>query len=120
VGKVVRKRDPRFSGSFATGVKELEIRLISRREILDARSEEHSMPTVCYDGPYRLFFYSSDGEEPVHVHVERDRSMAKFWLDPVVLARSSGFSRSELRIVESVVKKHKDDVEKAWYEFFAG
>ena len=34
--------------------------------------------------------------------------MAKFWLDPVVLARSSGFSRSELRIVESV--------EKAWYE----
>ena len=42
--------------------------------------------------------------------------MAKFWLDPVVLARSSGFSRSELRLVESVVKKHKDDVEKAWYE----
>ena len=67
------------------------------------------MPTVCYDGPYRLFFYSSDGEKP---DVERDQSMAKFWLDPVVLARSSGFSRSELRIVESV--------EKAWYEFFAG
>ncbi len=59
------------------------------------------MPTVCYDG-----------EEPVHVHVERDRSSAKFWLDPVVLARSSGFSRSELRMVEGV--------EKAWYEFFTG
>ena len=37
--------------------------------------------------------------------------MAKFWFDPVVLARSSGFSRSELRIVESV--------EKAWYELAA-
>ena len=61
------------------------------------------MPTVCYDGPYRLFFYSSDGAEPVHVHVERDHCTAKFWLDPVVLSRSSGFSRSELRDIKGMV-----------------
>jgi len=67
-----------------------------------------------------LFFYASDAVEPVHVHVERDRNVAKFWLDPVMLARSSGFSRSELRTVEGVVRKHKQDVEKAWYEFFTG
>jgi hypothetical protein len=56
--------------------------------------------------------------EPIHVHDERDRCTAKFWMDPEVLARSSGFSRSELRAVESVVRKHKENVEKAWYEFF--
>ncbi|TVR36152.1 MAG: DUF4160 domain-containing protein [Spirochaetaceae bacterium] len=62
------------------------------------------MPTVCYDGPYRLFFYASDGMEPVRVHVERDRNVTKFWLDPVVLARSSGFSRTELRSIEAIVR----------------
>ncbi len=76
------------------------------------------MPTVCYDGPYRLFFYSSDGTEPNHVHVERDRSTAKFWLDPIMMVRSSGFSRSELRTIESVVRAHKQDIERVWNEFF--
>ena len=48
------------------------------------------MPTVLRVGPYRLFFYSGDGREPPHVHVERDDSLAKFWLAPVRLASSQG------------------------------
>jgi Domain of unknown function (DUF4160) len=44
------------------------------------------MPTVLRVGPYRFFFYSGDGSEAPHVHVERDASVAKFWLDPVRLA----------------------------------
>jgi hypothetical protein len=39
------------------------------------------MPTVLRSGPYRFFFYSSDGPEPPHVHVERDAGRVKFWLD---------------------------------------
>ncbi len=39
------------------------------------------MPTVLTEGPYR-FFYAGDREEPPHVHVERDRQTAKFWLQP--------------------------------------
>lgn len=38
------------------------------------------MPTVLRTGPYRFLFYSGDAEEPVHVHVERGDSSAKFWL----------------------------------------
>ena len=38
------------------------------------------MPNALREGPYRLFFYSSDCNEPMHVHVKRDRSEAKFWL----------------------------------------
>ena len=30
------------------------------------------MPTVLRSGPYRFFFYSGDGAEPPHVHVQRD------------------------------------------------
>jgi hypothetical protein len=47
-------------------------------------------------GPYRLFFYSGDGAEPPHIHVERDQYVAKFWLEPVRLARSGGFGAAEL------------------------
>src|SRR5262245_28222245 len=54
------------------------------------------MPTVLRSGPYRFFFYSGDGNEPPHVHVERDDCEAKFWLDPVRLAHSHGFSRKEI------------------------
>ena len=46
------------------------------------------MPTVGRVGPYRFFFYSDERGEPRHVHVQRDRSLAKFWLDPVALASS--------------------------------
>ena len=52
------------------------------------------MPTVLRSGPYRVFFYSGDRDEPRHVHVEREASLAKFWLDPVRLAESGGFRRA--------------------------
>ncbi|MGH7393728.1 MAG: DUF4160 domain-containing protein, partial [Candidatus Rokuibacteriota bacterium] len=38
------------------------------------------MPTVLRSGPYRFFFYSGDGGEPPHIHVEREDNTAKFWL----------------------------------------
>ena len=47
------------------------------------------MPTVLRIGPYRFFFYAGARDEPPHVHVERDRSNAKFWLDPVRLQKSA-------------------------------
>jgi hypothetical protein len=37
-------------------------------------------------GPYRLYFYSHELNEPPHVHVDRDDQSAKVWLRPVGLA----------------------------------
>jgi hypothetical protein len=51
------------------------------------------MPTVLRSGPYRLFFFAGDREGPLHVHVEREDSLAKYWLDPIRLRRSDGFRR---------------------------
>jgi len=39
------------------------------------------MPTVLRSGPHRFYFYAGDQDEPPHVHVERDDSEAKYWLD---------------------------------------
>jgi hypothetical protein len=46
-------------------------------------------------GPYRLFFYSSDRDEPPHVHVEREHNVVKFWLEPVRLHHAVGFRAVE-------------------------
>jgi len=54
------------------------------------------MPTVLRVGAYRFFFYAGDRDEPVHIHVERDDKIAKFWLDPVRLQSSGGFTRLEV------------------------
>jgi len=48
------------------------------------------MPTISRIGPYRLFFYAGDRDEPEHVHVERDDQLAKFWLDYKVAVALAG------------------------------
>jgi hypothetical protein len=77
------------------------------------------MPTVLRSGPYRVFFYSADREEPRHVHVARDDCRAKVWLDPVRLQDSTGFGRAELAKAEQLVAEHADELRKAWDDFFA-
>lgn len=75
------------------------------------------MPTIKrVPGPYRLYFYSFDCNEPVHVHVERDRLNCKFWLDPVVLASNNEFSSIELRRIRVLVQEHASKIRKAWNE----
>lgn len=76
------------------------------------------MPTVANVGPYRVFFYSADRAEPVHVHVERESKVAKFWLDPVRLARSGGFSSNELSRIASLLHEHEVQLTEAWHEYF--
>ncbi|HVR73410.1 MAG TPA: DUF4160 domain-containing protein [Planctomycetota bacterium] len=78
------------------------------------------MPTALRSGPYRFFFYSGDRGEPRHVHVERDRSRAKFWLDPIRLDSSAGFPGVELNRIAVLIADHRDQLVRAWNEHFAG
>ena len=66
------------------------------------------MPTVFRVGPYRFYFYSHGliSESP-HVHVDRDELSAKFWMNPVALARNLGYNASELRKIEKTVREHQ-------------
>ena len=76
------------------------------------------MPTVLRVGAYRFFFCASDGDEPEHIHVEREDSIAKFWLDPVRLQSSGGLSRVEISRIEKLVEKHQSELMEAWNEYF--
>ncbi len=75
------------------------------------------MPTVPgIPGPFRFFFYSFDCNEPRHVHVRRDRSVCKFWLEPVVLAYNNGFAAKELNRIRKMIIDNWDRIREAWDE----
>ena len=76
------------------------------------------MPTIATIKGYRFFFFSLDRNEPPHIHVESDESVAKFWLEPVTLARTKGFRQHEIREIRKLVEKHQRLFVKYWYEFF--
>ncbi len=76
------------------------------------------MPTVLRSGPYRFFFFAGDRNEPQHVHVERDDKIAKFWLEPIRLQTSGGFSRVEIARIEKVVNDHRLQLVETWNEYF--
>lgn len=76
------------------------------------------MPTVLRVGAYRLFFYAGDRDEPQHIHVEREDKIAKFWLDPIRLQRSGGFSRAELSRIHKIIWDHHIQLVEAWNEYF--
>ncbi|MCK5463385.1 MAG: DUF4160 domain-containing protein, partial [Bacteroidales bacterium] len=50
------------------------------------------MPTVLRVKGYRFFFFSNEGNEPIHIHVEKAESYVKFWLDPIRIAFEFGFN----------------------------
>jgi hypothetical protein len=73
------------------------------------------MPTVLRSGPYRFYFYSHEPGEPPHVHVDRGDMSAKFWLQPVSLARNFGFSPKELGRIQKLVIQHQAAFMEAWH-----
>jgi hypothetical protein len=64
-----------------------------------------ALPTIARIGPFRFFFYSNEGTERPHVHVQHESRVAKFWLSPVALAASGGFPAAELRTVEGLERR---------------
>jgi hypothetical protein len=73
------------------------------------------MPVVLRSGPYRVYFYSNEPDEPPHVHVDRDDRSAKFWLRPIRLAWSRGFREPEINRIRRRLKPYERQLVRAWY-----
>jgi hypothetical protein len=65
---------------------------------------------------YRFFFFSSEGQEPPHIHVEQAERYAKFWLNPVSLARSRGFRSDGITEIQRIVEEYRSLFEERWHE----
>lgn len=76
------------------------------------------MPTILKIKGYRFFFFSLEGNEPPHIHIEHGDNVAKFWLEPVKLASSYGFRSHELAKIRVIVAEHSLLFLEKWYEFF--
>ena len=79
------------------------------------------MPTVFTESGLRFFFFSNEGDprEPVHIHVRRERNLAKFWVEPEIqLADSYGFTAKELNKIGKIIDNRKAEIENAWHEHF--
>ena len=54
----------------------------------------------------------------MHVHVEREDKIAKFWIDPVRLQKSGGFHRSEIGRIQRMIEERHQELLEAWNEYF--
>lgn len=55
----------------------------------------------------RFHFYSDEGKEPPHIHVDAGDSECKFWLDPIQLASNHGVAPVTIRKIERLVYEHQ-------------
>ena len=79
------------------------------------------MPTVFRYKGVRFHFFSNEGNprEPVHIHASSANGEAKFWLHPnVQVASSAGFDRRTLSELLFIVEDRRDEIERAWHEYF--
>lgn len=77
------------------------------------------MPTIFNKDGYRFFFYSADGVEPMHVHVEHGEGDAKFWLSPLQLVYSYRMKAQELKKARILIQENLQLIEEKWNEYFS-
>ena len=74
------------------------------------------MPTVVRVKGYRFFFFSEEGQEPAHIHVDQAERYAKFWLEPVTLTQNRGFRSRELSELRALIEVHRELFLETWHE----
>ena len=72
------------------------------------------MPVVLRVKGYKFWFYEADLDEPSHVHVGTGSREAKFWLEPVKVARPGRFKPVELREAERIINDNLGFLLSAW------
>ncbi len=76
------------------------------------------MPTVFIEG-YKFRFYSSDVNEPPHIHVIRDNNVAKIWLQPITVEYNHGYNRPTLNRIVKLTRRNQEKLLEAWNAHFS-
>ncbi len=72
------------------------------------------MPVILRLKGYKFWFYEVDLAEPPHVHVGKSGRQAKYWIDPIALARAGRFREHELDEIERILEDYQSDLLEAW------
>jgi hypothetical protein len=80
------------------------------------------MPTVLIISGWRLFFYSNEGNEPVHIHAEKAEIECKFWLlrdaFEIEEAKSYNLTPAARREIRKIIFEHFEYIVKEWDKYF--
>ena len=75
-------------------------------------------PSVFREKGYRFYFLSNE-ENRLHIHVTGEEGEAKYWIEPIVsLAVAHGLNQKKLNKIQKIVEEHKDEIIKAWQKHF--
>ena len=75
-------------------------------------------PSLFREKGYRFYFLSNE-EDRIHIHVTCESVDAKFWLEPIVsLAVHHKLNPKKLGEIQSIVEEHKDEIIQAWKKHF--
>jgi hypothetical protein len=76
-------------------------------------------PSIFREKGYRFYFLSNE-EDRIHVHVTCDDGEAKFRIEPIVsLALSHGLNPKKLNEIQKIVEEHKNEITKTWQRHFS-
>ncbi len=75
-------------------------------------------PTVFRVKGYRFYFLSNE-EDRMHVHITSEEGEAKFWIEPLVsLSVYYGLNPKKLGEIQKIVEERKDEIIEAWKKHF--
>jgi hypothetical protein len=72
------------------------------------------MPIILRVRGYKFWFYEADLNESPHVHIGKEAKVAKYWLDPIKLARAGKFKAIELREIERIIVENQKYLMNVW------
>ena len=75
------------------------------------------MPTILRILGYRFYSYAMEGNEPPHVHIDKDAGTLKVWLADLTIAESEGLKPADIRTALRLAGEHRKTLLKAWHEF---
>ncbi len=76
------------------------------------------MPTVLLLYGWRFYFYSNEGNEPIHIHADKGEKKCKYWLDSKTFSVEEGFTRKmsprDKRQVIKIIFENFEFIESEW------
>ncbi len=75
------------------------------------------MPTIEISG-YKFRFYSSDLNEPPHMHVIRDGNEAKVWLQPIDVSYNRGYNKVKMNQILKLIRQNQQKLLEVWNAHF--
>ncbi len=80
------------------------------------------MPTILLIQGWRFFFYTNEGDEPIHIHARKAETECKYWLRPDLYEIEEAWSHNLTprlrREVRKIIFDHFDLIVTEWEKSF--